>query len=355
MIDKRLRQARAAAGLSLRELADRADISAMAISKYERGVATPSSGVLIRLGKALDVPVEYFFRPVQLALRGVEYRKHRKLPKKLQTKIEGDVLEQVERFFELIDLLPGGPISRFRMPEGLPGRIEDYEAIEKAAEAVRSAWGLGFNPIPDLTDTFEERGIIVLQAAALHDNTFDGLAATVNGVPVIVVGHGWPGDRQRFTLAHELGHLILKARLAPNLDEERAAHRFAGAFLVPQGEVMKELGERRTRLEPGELYALKKSYGLSMGGWLHRARDLGLLSEARYKAMYQYFGMRGWIKNEPGDPYPREEPKLFQQLVFRVLAEGLIGESKGAELLRVPLKRFVAMRNLEHAANARHQ
>lgn len=355
MIGKRLRQARTAAGLSMRGLAERAGMSAMAISKYESGKATPSSGALIRLAKALEVPVEYFFRPGQIELQELEYRKHRKLPVKVQTKIEGDVLEQVERFFELKDVLPSGPISSFRMPEDLPPRIGSYDAIEGIAESVRKAWQLGFNPIPDLTDTLEERGIIVLQTAALHENNFDGLAATVNEVPVIVVGFGWPGDRQRFTLAHELGHLIIKGRLGKDLDDERAANRFAGAFLVPKGEVTKELGPHRSWLEPGELYALKKTYGLSMGGWLHRARDLDVLSDSRYKAIYQFFGARGWNKKEPGDEYRREEPTLFRQLVFRALAEDLISESKAAELLRIPLKKFVALRNVERAPHAGHQ
>jgi Zn-dependent peptidase ImmA (M78 family)/DNA-binding XRE family transcriptional regulator len=355
MIGERIKQARKAAGLPLRTLADRAGVTAMAISKYERGKSTPSSGVLLSLAKALEVPVEYFFRSAKVELREVEYRKHQKLPKKLQTKIEGDVLEQVERFFELMDLLPGGPISRFQIPDGIQSRIQGYDEIEDVAEVVRDKWNLGSNPISDLTDTLEERGIIVLQTAALHENAFDGLAATVNDVLVIVVGLGWPGDRQRFTLAHELGHLILKDRLAPEMDKERAANRFAGAFLVPRREVLKEVGESRTWLEPGELCALKKTYGLSMGGWLHRARNLKVLSEAGYKKMYQFFGAHGWVKNEPCDEYPREEPKLFQQLVFRALGEDLISESKGAELLRKPLKQFVAMRNLDRAASARHQ
>jgi len=355
MIGERIKQARKAAGLPLRTLADRAGVTAMAISKYERGKSTPSSGVLLSMAKALEVPVEYFLRSAKVELREVEYRKHQKLPKKLQTKIEGDVLEQVERFFELMDLLPGGPISRFQIPDGIQSRIQDYDEIEDVVEVVRDKWNLGSNPISDLTDTLEERGIIVLQTAALHENAFDGLAATVNDVLVIVVGLGWPGDRQRFTLAHELGHLILKDRLAPELDKERAANRFAGAFLVPRREVLKELGESRTWLEPGELCALKKTYGLSMGGWLHRARDLKVLSEAGYKKMYQFFGAHGWVKNEPCDEYPREEPKLFQQLVFRALGEDLISESKGAELLRKPLKQFVALRNLERAASTRNQ
>ncbi len=359
MIGPRLHRARIAAGLSTRDLADRAGISAMAVSKYENEKSTPSSGVLLRLSDALGVPVEYFFRPARVELSEVEYRKQNKLPAKTQTRIEADVLEQVERFLELCDLLPGGPIAPFALPEGLPRRVDDYDAIEDVADVVRAAWNLGGNPIPDLTDMLEERGIIVLQTDELHENAFDGLTATVNGVPVIVVGRGWPGDRQRFTLAHELGHLILKNRFGPELDEETATNRFAGAFLVPRREALKELGERRTRLEPGELCALKKTYGFSMGGWLHRARDLGILNESRYRDMYKFFAVRGWVKKEPCDEYPREEPQLFSQLVFRALAEDLIGESKAAELLRKPLKEFVALRNLEHgparAAHARHK
>ena len=64
---------------------------------------------------------------------------------------------------------------------------------------------------------------------------FDGLQATVADKPVIVVSKGWPGDRQRFTLAHELGHLLLHGRLTDGLDEERACHRFASAFLLNRG------------------------------------------------------------------------------------------------------------------------
>ncbi len=355
MIGKRLRQARAAAGYSTRGLAEKTGISAMAVSKYENEKATPSSGVLLRLAVALGVPVEYFLRPVQVELHEVEYRKHHKLPKKVQRQIKGDVIDRVERFFELHDLLPSGPIARFRLPVGLPNRLPDYDAIEAVAETVRKSWKLGQNPITDLTDMLEERGIIVLQTAALHENAFDGLAATVNDVPVIVVGLCWPGDRQRFTLAHELGHLILKRLLARGMDEELAADRFAGAFLVPKGEVLKELGERRKWIEPGELCVLKKTYGLSMGGWLHRAQDLGILNDSRYRELIQFFIARGWNKKEPCDEYPREEPKLFEQLVFRALGEDLIGESKAAELLGSTLRDFAALRNLDRAAHARHK
>lgn len=352
MIGQRLKQARTAAGLSLRALAAQVGLSAMAISKYETGKAMPSSPVLLSLAKALGVSVEYFLRPKRIELEEVDYRKHSNLPKKILSQIEGDVLEQVERFLELKDYLPGAPVFEFKLPRGLPGRIAEYDEIEDVAELVRKGWGLGTNPIPELTDTLEERGIMVFQSKALHDSAFDGLAARVDGIPVVVVGAGWPGDRQRFTLAHELGHLVLKDRLTRKLDHEKAANRFAGAFLVPKGEVLKELGSIRTWLEPNELCVLKKTYGLSMGGWMHRAKDLGILSDTRYIAMVRFFGSRGWRKTEPCDEYPREKPKLFEQFVFRALAEDLISESKAAELLRKSLPEFHQLRNLERAGTA---
>lgn len=356
MIGERIKQARMAAGLTLRELAEKAGISAMAISKYETDKSTPSSGVLLSLAQALGVRVEYFFRTAKVELQGVEYRKHSKLPKKLLQQIQGDVIEQVERYLELEEFLPVNPIEQFKVPRALPAKIQEYDQIESVANEVRKAWNLGTDAIPDLIDTLEERGIKVLQSQALHDEKFDGLAALVDRSPVIVVGRDWPGDRQRFTLAHELGHLILEDRLAEHLDEEKAAHRFAGAFLVPASEVLKELGPHRTWLEPRELCVLKKAYGLSMAAWKRRARDLGILSDAGYLEMVKYFRKQGWHRKEPCDDYPREEPQLFLQLVFHALAEDLISESKAAELLGVSQSEFHAIRNVESdAPHAPHQ
>lgn len=351
MIGERIRQARAAAGLSQRKLAEEAGVSAMAISKYEANSSVPSSKVLLALSQALGVKVEYFFRTAAVELEEVEYRKHSRLPKKLLRQIEGDVIEQVERFFELEEYLPSRPIETFQVPAEASDHIEDMEAIEEVAVQVRHAWGLGVNPIYELMDTLEERGIKVFVSRALHDNKFDGMAANVNGVPIIVVGEDWPGDRQRFTLAHELGHLILKGRLADHLveQEEAAANRFAGAFLVPESEVRKELGERRRRLEPRELCVLKRAYGLSMQGWMHRAKDLRIISKSDHLRMVKFFSMKGWRRREPCEEYPRESPQLFTQLVFHALAEELISESKAAELLRLSLEEFHSLRNVDGA------
>lgn len=79
---------------------------------------------------------------------------------------------------------------------------------------------------------------------------------------------------------------------------------------------------------------------------MHRANDVGILSEADYLKMVRYFHARGWHKKEPCDEYRREESQLFKQLVYHALAEDLLSESKAAELLRMPLSEFVAERGL---------
>jgi Zn-dependent peptidase ImmA (M78 family)/DNA-binding XRE family transcriptional regulator len=354
MIGERIKQARKAAGLSLRALADRAEITAMAISKYETGKSTPSSKVLLSLAKALDVRTEYFFRPVKVELQEVEYRKHSRLPVKVLRQIEGDVVEQIERFIELEQFLPNGPVQAFKLPDNLRATVSTLDEIEDVAVELREAWGLGVDPIPVLTDMLEERGIKVFQSPAIPGD-FDGMAAKVDGIPVIVVSGNAPGDRQRFTMTHELGHLVLGGRLATGLDDEAASNRFAGAFLALASEVRKELGEQRNWLEPQELAALKKAYGLSMQAWMHRAKDLGILPDTRYVEMRKFFSAHGWQKTEPGDRYPSERPQLFEQLVYRALGQDLISESKAAELLRLSLSEFQEKRNMQGARATTHQ
>lgn len=347
MIGLRIKRAREVAGLNQRALAEVIGVSAMAISKYERDEITPSSPVLIALAKALNVRVEYFFRQVTAELTDVDYRAHDKLPAKEEAKVIADVEELIERWLELEEFIPTPWSRMFKVPSGLPKSIAALDEIENVATKVRQAWALGLNPIPDLIDTLETKGIKVFVTQHGDHKHFEGLSARVGGSPVIVVAGHIPGDRQRFTLAHELGHLILKGRLVAKLNEEAACHRFAGAFLVPRDKVFAALGQRRTWLEPQEIHSLKHEYGLSMQGWIYRAMDLEILSKTHAGMLWGYFRKRGWKETEPGRPYPNEIPRLFEQLVYHSLAEDIIGEAKAAELLRMSVAQLHACRKMD--------
>ena len=354
MFHVRLYRARKASGLSLRDLGERIGVSHAAIKKYEDGLVMPSSDILIKLSRALNVRTEYFFRPEPIALEGIEYRKRSTLPKKRLGAITHEVIDQIERRIELENLFPQTPVKEFAPVDGLPASIADMAEIEAVAERVREAWGLGLNPIPDLIDVLETNGIRVFMIEADAENKFDGLAACVNDMPIVVVGRHWPGDRQRFTLAHELGHLMLQDLLTDDIDEEKACNRFAGAFLLPRASVRQELGEHRNAIETRELSLLKDAFGLSMNGILYRARDLGIISPSYREEQAKLFRDKGWYWKEPGKAYPAEKAHIFEQLVFHALAEGYLGEPKAAELMNMSLLQFRRIRSMECSDAADH-
>jgi Zn-dependent peptidase ImmA (M78 family)/transcriptional regulator with XRE-family HTH domain len=341
--------------MSLRDLGAVVGLTHAAIKKYEDEQATPPSTTLLKLARALNVRTEYFFRPETMTLDQIEYRKRSTLPKKRLEAIEHEVIDQIERRIELENLFPSPPVTPFAPVTELPANISDIAQIEEAAEAVRKAWDLGLDPIPDLIDVSETHGIRVFMIDTNADPKFDGLAASVNQMPIIVVGSNWPGDRQRFTLAHELGHLMLSDRLTAGIDEEIACNRFAGAFLIPRKSVMQELGAHRNYIEPKELALLKEEFGLSMAGILYRARDLGIVSPSWRDEQAKLFRIKGWHLTEPGKPYPPEKAHVFEQLVFHALGEEYIGESKAAELMKMSLTTFQTVRSLEGSDAATHQ
>ncbi|MEW6424498.1 MAG: XRE family transcriptional regulator [Bacillota bacterium] len=338
IIGERLKLARRAAGLSLRELAANVGVTAQALSKYERGLDTPSSGVLLRLAEALGVKVEYFFRTRSVKLFLPTYRNNSNLRRKKEGAVLARVQGWLERYLEVEELFSfGEDARRFILPEGVNPCIAVPGEAERVAGELRAAWQAGLDPIENLTELLEDKGIkvgLVEGAKGFDACTF----STEEGCPVIAVRRDLPGDRQRFNLAHELGHVILRPE--KGVSAEKAAHRFAGAFLVPAPAARRELGDRRHALSLYELHLLKHKYGLSMQAWVYRAKDLGIISEALARNLFREFRRRGWCEKEPGDQLPPEEPKRMERLVMRALTEDLISESRAAELVDKPLAEF---------------
>jgi Zn-dependent peptidase ImmA (M78 family) len=207
---------------------------------------------------------------------------------------------------------------------------------------VRQDWGLGVDPIPNLIELLEERGIKVL--ATDLDDSIDGMTARVRrgagdeSLLVVLVNAGNWRERQRFTLSHELGHLVLD--IAQGIDDEKAAHRFAGAFLMPAEALWSEIGKHRTSVSLGELLRLKELFGASFQAIAYRCRDIGIFPETLFRRLFKEFAERGWRSppyEEPG-AISGDRPKRFERLCYRALAEGAISEPKAAELLGLSVR-----------------
>jgi Zn-dependent peptidase ImmA (M78 family) len=158
------------------------------------------------------------------------------------------------------------------------------------------------------------------------------LAGVANeAYPVLVTQQEVAADRKRFTLAHELGHLLMDTSgITSSREEEHLANRFAAAFLVPREVAIRELGQKRARLSFEELKLLKQKHGLSMQAWLYRARDLAIIEEGHFNTLYVNLCAYGWRRQEPGEYKGREEQTRFRQMVYRALAEDIIDIDQAA-------------------------
>ena len=334
MIHDRIRRARLLRGLSLEALSQRlGDITKQGLSKLEKGLITPNSTRLLQLSDALDVSPEYFFRAEPLPLAPLEFRKLAKMPKYLQQQVQEQIREHLERYIALEMYFDPADIQTPTTPCQIypVGSIEEAEV---AAEQLRERWQIGLDAISNLTELFEENGIKVALLDGPED--FDGACAAScdNQHMLIALNANRPGERMRFTAAHELGHWVMSLpEDMPEAEKERCCHRFAGAFLYPASHVKGDFGtHQRTEVHPQELLIAKRQYGLSMQAVLFRLKDLALLSADGYRHLTIQFSMRGWRKAEP-EPQACQSPQRFESLVFWGLAEGLFTRSRAAELL----------------------
>lgn len=335
MFGERLKLARKRAGLSLRGLASAIDhaVSAQAIGRYERGEMLPGSDTALKLAKVLEVPLTYLFSPAETRLEGVEFRKLAATRARERVMVEAAVLDHVDRYLLVEDLLGIGS-DEWDRPEGAPFPVLNLADVEAAAEHTRESWNLGGNPIPSMTEMLEERGIKVLKLdfpLSVDGLTCHAVRPDKARVPVVVGSVAKSVERQRFTLAHELGHMVMA--VAKEIDEEKACQRFASAFLMPRDDLLLEVGQRRHAFGYTELIQIKQMYGVSAAALVVRLRDLGVIADASLQRIFRGLG-RTWRKSEPDPLYGNEVPRRFERLVLRALAEDVISLPKASELLR---------------------
>lgn len=339
MIHDRIRRARLLRGLSLEALAQRlGDISKQALGKYEKGGPPPNSTRLLQLAKALSVKPEYFFRADGVQLAPLEFRKLASLSKKRQDQIGEQMRDHLERYVSLERCfeLDGASQAPLQPPRAFT--VDSPDQAETCAEQLREQWAIGGDAIAHLAELLEDHGIKV---ALLDDQDgFDGACAATHDEQhvLIALNGGRPGERIRFTAAHELGHWVMDLPVdMPEKVKEACCHRFAGAFLYPAERVRAEFGNHcRSRVLAAELLNAKRRYGVSMGVALRRLKDLGLITDAGYTGMNMQFSANGWRTAEP-EPLLAEQPRRFESLVYRALAEDLISLPRAAELMQCPV------------------
>ena len=269
-------------------------------SKVEAGLLPPTEPQTARLSRLLDYPIAFFESNDPVYGPSVSEFFHRKR-KTAPTKTVAMIHARLNiRRMHAARLLRAAEIPSLNIPRVDP---DEYSgAADEIARVVRATWQLPRGPIKNITTLIETAGGVVVPMS-FGTSMVDAMSQWVPGLPpMFFVNQDTPVDKQRLSLAHELGHLVMHALPRDRMEEE--AMEFAGEFLLPGAEIRPRL----VKVTLPQLAALKPHWRVSMAALLHRANELGAISERTYRFRWTQMGKAGYRTRKPPEVDLSPEP-----------------------------------------------
>ena len=323
---RRMRETRM---MTAKRLSVESGVSQSTISKVERGGAALTEDVASKLARALsttpevlmggagDVESTVFFRSMSAATKSA----------RVALRARSDMVDAIVAELDAILDFPS-----FNVPTIGAEAVDEISeiGIERAANELREAWGLGDGPITNLVASAEAHGVVVCMFP-FGVETLDALSRMGSTSRPVAMVNTELGNafRWRFDVAHELGHMMLH-RGIPGIDAvpsdvrkviESQGHRFAGALLLPEGPFRDSL----IGLSLEDFKMAKSTWGVSIQAMVRRAYDIGLLDESQYTSRQVAISRKRWRKSEPydGERMP-EAPTLLRTCVSLAVREGVL-------------------------------
>lgn len=324
IIPVRIKQARIARAMSQEELARSIGVTKQAVSKYETGFSKPSDSVIVKIADTLTFPVEFFEKQpnvTALAQSAPFFRSY----KTSSVKNKAAWSQRCELLDDLI-------ISKFKeyieMPlPNLPNYIVQQSSYtmdecETIALEVRHYWSMGEGPIDNLVDIIQSNGIIIANMDGA--NKVDAFSTIKNGTPYIFISDDTESSvRWRFSLAHEIGHLVLHSNMfEEDIPEkvhdqiETEANYFASAFLMPQSTFFKDV----TVASLDHFLYLKRKWKTSISSMIMKCKNFEVLSPSQTEMLFRKMAINKWRRVEPLDDICiSERPYLLKQAIKLLL------------------------------------
>ncbi len=341
IIGQRIRNSRVHKGFSMQEVADNIGVSKQMINKYEQGKSMPSSEKLIALSKLFQQKVDYFFRKPEVAIGEINFRKKSKFGAKKISALKEEIRIQIENYLFVETIC--NVDNFFENPLQTIAASNENE-VKKAVKQLRAHWNIGQDAIHNIIDLLEDHHIKVLE---VDDETghFDGLATIIDSkYPIIVIAKAMPIERKRFTLLHELGHLLLPLESFEEKDQEKLCNIFASEILLSEENIITEFGSYRSRISLEELKNIQEKYGISISAIIYKLGQTKIMSQDRVKKFYQRLNFELGLKEEVElSRYDgMEHSSRYENLVYRAASEELISLSKASSLLKISLDQLTA-------------
>lgn len=325
----KLKWAREYRNLTVTDLAEQINIKKQTVSAYETGKIKPSEKILLKISDILNFPVQFFFNnqfqtnPPQL----LSFRKKASTSKNQIKSVYriSELLSGIVDFVEGFVDLPSSNLPVFDIPN--IESLED-EQIENFAGITRECLGLSTTPIQNLTHVLEENGVII--SFVDTDSKIDGFSCFKNGRPIIILSkENKTAVRQRFSLAHELAHIILHKNCSSeeifSNDKlhkiiERQADIFASAFLMPSDSFINDVISPHIYI----LERIKKKWGVSIQAMISRLFHLNVIS--KNQRVYLIIQIKDRKSEVYDDEIKAERPNLLNNAFKTLLENGISKE-----------------------------
>ena len=327
-IGNNLKRIRLLKKLSLKQAGDLLNMSSTAVAKYEKGDIIPDSQKLIEFSRAYNVNVldllKVYNKP---QMKFIAFRKKKRLTGQNLDLLQDIIINEVGNYIEVLSY--NDINNTIKLPKYKCNCIEDAEI---AAQKFRNFIEISeLQPIVNLINILENLGIYIIQIKNLNNRfkDFDGLSEIVDGIPfIIILDDIKDGARQRFTIAHELGHLLINC---DKDNEEKLCNRFASALLMPKKAIINEIGNYRKNISFYEYIAVKAEYKVSYAAINYRLKDLNIINDYLYKKMSIYISTH--IGTSDPKPIKPEKTYQYKKIVHKLENEDIISLNKACELL----------------------
>lgn len=323
----RLTQARARSGISKSDLAAQVRVSPAAIGQYEAGINSPRPEVIVRLAESLRVRPEFFSVGRPLA-RLDSVNAHFRSLRSARVSDRQKALATATLIWELVFAL-----ERYvKLPHSDLPSVSAGTSPAEAAAMLRNHWGLPDGPVKHLIATAESHGIVVAVRPLSEVADVDAFSVMILDRPIIVTTPRRTENvfKHRFSVAHEIGHLLLHREVTePTATIEKEADAFAAALLTPASAMDAALPQR---LDLSALVRLGRTWGVSPTSLIRRMVERGRTTESSARRAYQRLNAVYDAMADPAAAYPGEVPTLLKKAAelagghgapVPVLAEGL--------------------------------
>lgn len=321
-------------GMTQQQLADESKLSQGYISQMESGLREGTQEAIEACARALRLPVSFFSQEESYTGFGITmvyYRKKQSAQIGHLRRLQAEVTLRrmhVKRLLRGVDVKAKHEFPFFDI-------VESGGTPEAIASQLRASWMLPIGPVRNLVTAIEGAGGIVFKFP-FGTSDIDAMSQWPDDCPpLFFVNSQSPADRTRFSLAHELGHIVMHKTATEEVEPE--ADRFASEFLMPKHDIAAQL----IGMDLKKAAAMKPHWRVSMASIIKRARDLGKLTEGQYRSLYIRLGELGFRKKESG-PISPEEPTIIPRIIDIYMREHGYGMDELGTILRWPQDEIAA-------------